>query len=65
MTDNNDNLNTASETRRRRAPRRDGKGSNASANASLDIKPSSPKPMSLPKKKAGSNCWAINALSRL
>lgn len=36
MTDNNDNLNTTSETRRRRAPRRDGKGSNASANASLD-----------------------------
>ncbi|STZ08494.1 preprotein translocase subunit SecF [Moraxella caprae] len=36
MTDNNDNLNTTGETRRRRAPRRDGKGSNASANASLD-----------------------------
>ncbi|MDH9218910.1 protein translocase subunit SecF [Moraxella lacunata] len=36
MTDNNDNLNTTGETRRRRAPRRDGKGSNAAANASLD-----------------------------
>lgn len=36
MTDNHDNLNNATgETRRRRAPRRDGKGSNAQANASL------------------------------
>lgn len=36
MTDNNDNLNSTDKTRRRRTPRRDGKGSNAAANASLD-----------------------------
>lgn len=36
MTDNHDNPNGAGESRRRRAPRRDGKGSNALANASLE-----------------------------
>lgn len=36
MTDNHDNPNGAGESRRRRTPRRDGKGSNALANASLE-----------------------------
>lgn len=65
MTDNNDNLNSTDKTRRRRTPRRDGKGSNAAANAVLTIKPSSLRPMNLLKKKAVLNCLVTDASSGL
>lgn len=53
MTDNHDNLNTTGEIRRRRAPRRDGKGSNAKANASLDNQAIIPQTDEFAEKEGG------------